>query len=516
MTQPADPDSRPRFFDVLSTRAARLPWWAIIVGIGLALIFYSFATSNLYRRVLRFVTDDPRVSTPGYPRVGFDVTEDGRTTTVRGVLISESGDSYVVETQAEARVSIPATDLGSVTCPQPNPDGSCPIGSTVTAVRAKASGALIQEETGRFQIQSDFGETLSVFKIGVADVVRIPEGCRPNPEGACRVELTLSPDVRENQITGVLIESGDALVIQTKPSAQRTFPKSAVTNVQYRRPDPQCALNNLVGCDQGPFLTLYITLASFVIAVILGLAFGLMRLSSNPALYTVATIYVEVIRGVPLILILLFVSAVFAPWFRDNFPPAIPAVQLVLIVLGILIAVYVALRARRAGSTPREIIPQVAIVVVAVGLLIAWVGSLNDQPLSELVPRAILGLSIGYGAFLTELFRAGIQSISAGQMEAARSLGMNYVQAMRYVVLPQAFRVVLPPLGNDFIAMLKDSSLAAVIGVAELTQMARLFGAASYRVFEAYITIGALYLCMTLFLSFVVRTIEKRISIQSR
>jgi ABC-type amino acid transport system permease subunit len=110
------------------------------------------------------------------------------------------------------------------------------------------------------------------------------------------------------------------------------------------------------------------------------------------------------------------------------------------------------------------------------------------------------------------LFRAGIQSIGRGQMEAARSLGMSYVQAMRHVILPQAFRVVLPPLGNEFIAILKDTSLIAVIAVAELTQKARLFASATYQVFPSYITIGALYLCMTLFLSFLVRTVERRLN----
>jgi polar amino acid transport system permease protein len=126
------------------------------------------------------------------------------------------------------------------------------------------------------------------------------------------------------------------------------------------------------------------------------------------------------------------------------------------------------------------------------------------------VQRAVLGLAFGYGAFSAELFRAGIQSIGHGQMEAARSLGMSYLQAMRFVILPQAFRVILPPLGNDFIAMLKDTSLIAFLALPELTQMARLFASNTYRPFESYLTIGVLYLCMTLFLSFVVRVIERR------
>ncbi len=87
--------------------------------------------------------------------------------------------------------------------------------------------------------------------------------------------------------------------------------------------------------------------------------------------------------------------------------------------------------------------------------------------------RAILGLAIGYGAYLAEIYRAGIESIPRGQMEAARSMGMTSGQAMRFVSLPQALRVVLPPLGNDFIALLKDSALASAIAVPELTQAGR-------------------------------------------
>jgi len=98
----------------------------------------------------------------------------------------------------------------------------------------------------------------------------------------------------------------------------------------------------------------------------------------------------------------------------------------------------------------------------------------------------VIALAFAYGAFEAEIFRAGIQSISRGQMEAARSLGMRYFQAMRFVILPQAIRAVLPPLGNDFIAMLKDSSLATVLAVPELTQMTRVRRRSTFRVMEAF------------------------------
>jgi polar amino acid transport system permease protein len=119
-------------------------------------------------------------------------------------------------------------------------------------------------------------------------------------------------------------------------------------------------------------------------------------------------------------------------------------------------------------------------------------------------------LAFAYGGFEAETFRAGIESIGRGQMEAARSLGMSYPQAMRYVILPQAVRRVLPPLGNDLIAMLKDSSLVSALGVRDMTQEARLYAAASFRYIETYTTLAFMYLSLTLILSGIVRWVETR------
>jgi len=127
--------------------------------------------------------------------------------------------------------------------------------------------------------------------------------------------------------------------------------------------------------------------------------------------------------------------------------------------------------------------------------------------------RAIIALAFGYGAYEAEVFRAGIQSIGKGQMEAAKSLGMTYFQAMRFIILPQAIRRVLPPLGNDFIACLKDSSLATVLAVPELTQLGRLRRASTFRVLEVFNMVAFLYLSMTLLLSTVVRWLEQRMKI---
>jgi ABC-type amino acid transport system permease subunit len=129
------------------------------------------------------------------------------------------------------------------------------------------------------------------------------------------------------------------------------------------------------------------------------------------------------------------------------------------------------------------------------------------------LPAAVIGLAFGYGAYLAEVYRAGIESIHRGQMEAARSLGMSYFQAMRYIVLPQAIRRILPPLGNDFIAMLKDSSLIAVIALPDMLQMGRLHISRTFRAFEGYNTVALMYLVMTFFLSLVVRMVERRMAI---
>jgi polar amino acid transport system permease protein len=250
--------------------------------------------------------------------------------------------------------------------------------------------------------------------------------------------------------------------------------------------------------------------------VVLGLLFALMRISASPVLFHIATTYVEVVRGVPLLVILLFANFVFAPWFRVNFPGLAPYLTVALIVLGVAIAAIVLWNARVDKLTAVEIVQALVLLGALFAVMFLLVQHFAANSTFSPAQIAILGLGFGYGAFLAELFRAGIQSIGKGQMEAARSLGMTYIQAMTTVILPQAFRVVLPPLGNEFIAVLKDSSLAALIAVPELTQQARLYAARNFQVFPSYITIGALYLIMTLLLSFFVRTIERRLTTTGR
>lgn len=125
---------------------------------------------------------------------------------------------------------------------------------------------------------------------------------------------------------------------------------------------------------------------------------------------------------------------------------------------------------------------------------------------------AITACGINSGAYIAEIFRAGIQAIDEGQMEAGRSLGMTWVQTMRYIIVPQAFKNIVPPLGNEFIALLKDSSLVSVIGFEELTRRGQLIIARTYGSLEIWITVALIYLVMTLTISRLVSYMEKRLA----
>ncbi len=245
-----------------------------------------------------------------------------------------------------------------------------------------------------------------------------------------------------------------------------TFGFWTVVAILYS-PDYQATVRFLL---RGIPVTLQLTVIAYSIALILGLIAGLGRVSRSVIFYNLSTFYVEFIRGVPLLVVLFYVAFVAAPPMGDA-------------LIG----------AGQAWGIPP---------LVQVGRLIR----------SEM-GRAVTGLAIGYGAYLAEVYRAGIESIPKGQMEAARSLGMTYWQAMRFVILPQAIRNVLPPLGNDFIAMLKDTALTSAIAVPELMYVGRQRAAGTFRYFEVYNTVALLYLAMTLLLSLLVRALERRTAI---
>lgn len=233
----------------------------------------------------------------------------------------------------------------------------------------------------------------------------------------------------------------------------------------------------------GIVTTLRITLIAFPIATVIGLLAGLARTSKNTFFFTISTLYVEVARGIPLVVLLLTFAFGIVP-------------------VGVELAQRLGAWGLTWASQP---------------ILIQLFTYLADPFLIRQIPmemRAILALSLGYGAYEAEIFRAGIQSIGKGQMEAARSLGMNYFQSMRFIILPQAVRRVLPPLGNDFISLLKDSSLATVLAVNELTQLGRLRRASTFRVMETFNVVAFLYLAMTLALSAGVRILERRLKFE--
>ena len=230
---------------------------------------------------------------------------------------------------------------------------------------------------------------------------------------------------------------------------------------------------------QGIITTLRITFFSFLLATLLGLPTGLARISKNVFLRNLSMLYVEIARGIPLLVLIIYIAYGIFPLF-------------VTLITSI-------------GNWGLILLPSSGFLQTLATF------SIRDVTQEG---RAIIALGFGYGAFEAEVFRAGIQSISKGQMEAAKSLGMTYFQGMRFIVLPQAIRRVLPPLGNDFIACLKDSSLVSILAVNELTQLGRLRTAGTFRAMETYNVVAFLYLSMTLILSTFVRWLENRMKIE--
>ena len=197
----------------------------------------------------------------------------------------------------------------------------------------------------------------------------------------------------------------------------------------------------------GAGVTIQITVLSTAIGFVIGLIVGVARISNLRVLRMLAEVYVEFFRGTPLLV------QIFLFYF------ALPVI------------------------TGQRIDPFIA---------------------------AISACGINSGAYVAEIFRAGIQSVDDGQMEAGRSLGMTWLQTMRYIIVPQAFKRVIPPLGNEFIAMLKDSSLVSVIGFEELTRRGQLIIAKTYGSFEIWMSVAVIYLVMTLTISRFVAYLERR------
>lgn len=412
----------------------RIPWWGVIVMIFGTIVGYSMLTNARYLDAIYFI---------------FDLPWDRRAVATGSVL----------DGRWTVRVSTPM-------------------------------------QPGQYSMYVRFRDEADV-QIGRSEpfTVRIPRGAE------------------EQDVDPIPVSPGESVIVEsTTPTFIGSAPRGeSVVLVDDFSRKPLRILQRIVLAN-GVILTLRVTLISFVGALVLGLIFGLMRLApSSPELtkgaplrlgiglaavvilatlnpswrqfpsvlllflgvevfafllpampYTISTLYVEVIRGIPMLVIVLYMGFAVTPAFRN---------------------------ASRA-----------------------W--GLGEIDLRG-IPAATIALAFGYGAYLAEVYRAGIQSIPRGQMEAARSVGMNYYQAMRLVILPQAIRVVLPPLGNDFIALLKDTSLISVIALPEILQQGRLWISRNFRAFEGYNTVAMLYLIMTLLLSLVVRYIERKAAIDT-
>ena len=220
---------------------------------------------------------------------------------------------------------------------------------------------------------------------------------------------------------------------------------------------------------KGIGITVMVTLVAYAGACGLGLALAVAGLSRNIILRQAARFYIEVVRGIPIIVLLIYVAFVLVP-----------------------------------------------------GFVFVWnwlLGPMGVDPLKTrdfpLLWRAVIALTLAYSAFLAEVFRAGLVAVDKGQIEAAQALGLSGWHRFRHVVFPQAFRMVLPPLGNDFVAMVKDSSLVSVLGVSDITQLAKVTAAGNFRYFETYNVVALVYLTMTVTLSLILRRIEARLKARS-
>ncbi len=251
-----------------------------------------------------------------------------------------------------------------------------------------------------------------------------------------------------------VIEVGDGVAIPRKKdaglfTAWRVAFTGSIGMVAYLvifNPDPYRDILKFL--PDGILVTFQVTIEAIVLALIIGLFTGLGRISKNRIINGIASLYVEVIRGIPLLVQLFYI--------------------------------YFAL------------------------------GRIVNVPA---IASAVIAMAVCYGAYMGEIFRAGIESIPKGQMEAARSLGMSLSQAMRHVILPQAIKTILPPVGNEFVALLKDSSLVSILAVSDLLRRGREFASESFTYFETYTMVALIYLIITLFLSKLISIMEDRISV---
>ena len=390
-------------------------------------------------------------------------------------LSGENDDEVRVRTVEQQTVPIARSRIinmtvGSVTCDRSEDPRCQDYEGTIVSVSGETfKGRLSTESGSQYDIILEGDAEATEFeRRDIKEELRDPDGCAATDADACEMTITMN----DSTVAGRIIADNDGgITVETVPEKIITLRKGSIYSTTART-YKTCALNNPRGCNAGIWLTIIVTLSAFSLALLIGLLMGLFRVSSNPILYHLSTFYVELVRGVPLLVILLYFAFVVSPQMRD--------------ADGII------------GEITHPIYNTLTKIEVQV------LG--NESFLAE----AVIGLAVGYGAFLAEVFRAGIQSVSRGQTEAARSLGMSYFQSMRHVILPQAIRTVLPPLGHDFIAMLKDSSLIAILALPELLQQGRLYSTRTFQAIPAYNAVAIFYIVMTLSLSLMVRAVERR------
>lgn len=221
--------------------------------------------------------------------------------------------------------------------------------------------------------------------------------------------------------------------------------------------------------SRGIFTTVWVSVVAYALAALVGLVVAVARGARLRLVREAATFYVEIVRGVPVLVLLFYVAFVGAP---------------------ALVAAW-----NWLAAWP-----------IAWGLLPA----LSVRGF-DMTARAIFALTVSYSAFLSEIFRAGIEAVPQGQIEGAHALGLSRFSTFRFVVFPQALRTVLPPLGNDFVAMIKDSALVSSLGVQDITQLGKVYSASTFLFFQTYNVVAFLYLVMTVGLSLMVRALERHL-----
>lgn len=429
----------------------RIPWWGVIVAIVGIVVGFGVLSSGRYLDAIYFLFDLPwdRELLAEIPVEGetWSFTPDAK--------VPLKPDTYAIFAEYNQATAKVKEEVVLLTEPRTDadPGGTLAKDESIALVKwhlipkqnltLPQNWVYVQTEDGRagWALDKSLGQ-LDLKPVGKSEHYRIRVAEGAQPDGAAPIESPTEQVMTVQTSTPTLqgpVEAGAYVLIYDRYDLGETIAR--------------------IWRAGGVMMTLRATVFGFGLALILGLIAGLMLVSNNVILLALSKLYVEVIRGIPLLVIILYAGFVLAPSLRD-----------------------------------------------ATGGKIDLGG----------FPGAVIGLGFGYGAYLAEVFRAGIQSIHYGQMEAARSLGMTYFQAMWHIILPQAIRVVLPPLGNDFIAMLKDSSLISVVALPEILQQGRLWVSRTFRAFEGYNTVALFYLVMTLLLSLLVRFIESKTKLPGR